>query len=135
MKVKIQKLRKKDLLILKKHWKVYEPFLNRYNSMKKGESTFLIIWNNEIPIGHGRIWWKKVPVIEDMSVNKDFRSKGIGSILLNRLELYAKRRAYNQVRLYVELKNKKAEMFYLRKNYFLTGNIINNENEMEKKLK
>ncbi len=135
MDIEIKKLRKKDLLILKEHWKVYEPFLNRYNSMKNGDSTFLIVWSKENPVGHGTIWWKKIPVIEDMSVDKNFRSKGIGSILLNRLELCAKKRNYEKVRLYVELKNKKAEKLYLKKGYVLKGKIVDNENEMEKVLK
>lgn len=134
MNIKIKKLRKKDLPILKEHWKIYEPFLYRFNSMRKGDSIFLIVWNNKEPIGHGRIIWKKMPVIQDMSIDKNFRSKGIGSVLLKRLELYAKRKNYQKVRLYVNPKNKKAKKLYLEKGYVLTGKTLHKENEMEKNL-
>lgn len=130
-----KKVKKKDLDVLKRHWNAYQPFLDRYNSMKKGKSTFLIVWKNKKPIGHGRIWWKKIPVIEDMSVDTNYRSKGVGSLLLRRLELYAKRNNFCILRLYVDPNNKKAEKLYLSKGYRFTGETVKDENEMEKIIK
>lgn len=126
---KITKLRKSDLPTIYMYWKVYEPFLERYNSMKKQESTFLIVWNGEIPIGHGRIWWKKTPIIEDMFIEEQYQNKGIGTKLLKRLELYAKKNNYSYVKLFVE-ENTKAEKLYQKQDYKFTGN-LNNEEEKE----
>ncbi len=130
--MEIRRLRKKDLQSLKQYWKVYEPFLRRYDDMKEGDSLFLIVWKGNIPIGHGRIIWRNIPVIEDMFIENKYRSKGIGTKLLKRLELYIERKNHNKIRLYVDPKNRKAERLYLRKGYKLTGRVIKDKKEMLK---
>ena len=133
--VKIKKLKKTDLKILKTHWKVEEPFLERYNSMEKGESTFFIVWLNEKPRGHGRIWWKESPIIGDMDIDNEFRNKKIGEVLLKKLEIVVKEKNFNKIKLYIEEENNQVENFYLRQNYIFTNNLVNCEREMIKELK
>jgi GNAT superfamily N-acetyltransferase len=115
--MKITKLQAKDLLVLKKYWKVYDPFANRLEEMRKGKTTFLIIWDEGKPIGHGKIIWKKIPVIEDMYIDKNRRSSGIGGVLLKRLESYARGNGSKKVRLLVE--EKKARNSISGKDIFL----------------
>ena len=135
MNFDIKELEKEDLVILKNNWGVIEPFEKRLNSMKKGQSSFYIVWSEDKkPIGHGRIWWKETPIIEDMSVDENLRSNGIGSDLLNHLEFKIKEKGYFNVKLFVELENQKAEKLYLKKGYVFTGKIEKEEKELIKKL-
>lgn len=126
---KIAKLRKSDLSTIYMYWNVYKPFLERYNSMAREESTFLIVWSGDKPIGHGGIWWKETPLIEDMFIGDQYQNKGIGTKLLKRLELYAKKNNYSYVKLFVE-ENIKAEKLYQKQGYKFTGE-INNKGERE----
>ena len=132
--LKISRIKKNDIPVLKKNWKVENPFVKRYESQKKSKSNFFIIWKNKTPIGHGQIIWEKIPILEDMFVEKKFRSKGIGKVLLKKLESSAKRKGFKKIKLYVGIKNKKAQNFYIKNNYSFTGRTVKKEKEMEKKL-
>ncbi len=134
MEIEIKKVRKKDLVILKKYFKIYKPFLERYSKMKEGKSLFFIVWEKGIPIGHASIILKKVPIIEDLYLNKKSRSRRLGDVLLRRLESILKRKKYKRVILNVFSNNPKLKRFYLRNGYFFTGRKMNNEFEMEKSL-
>ena len=134
MDFEIKKLNEEDLVILEKSWGVLEPFEKRLNSMLKNESSFFIVWQNKKPIGHGRIWWENVPIIEDMHIDENLRSKGIGTRLLNYLEDEIKKRDFSEIKLFVEIENKLAEKLYLKKGYVFNGNIVDEEKELIKKL-
>lgn len=132
MNFKIKELKKEDLVILEKNWGVFEPFENRLKSMLIEESSFFIIWKSKKPIGHGRIWWKEIPIIEDMYVDENLRSNGIGSNLLNFLEERVKEKNHIKVVLFVEKENILAEKLYIKKDYKFTGNVIKGEKELVK---
>lgn len=135
MSVEIKELGEEDLVILKNNWGIIKPFKKRFDSMKKGESSFYIVWDEgKKPIGHGRVWWKEIPIIEDMHIDKNLRSNGFGSELLNHLENLIKNKGFFEVKLFVDLENHSAERLYLKKGYVLTGKIEKGEKEMIKKL-
>ncbi len=130
MNIQIKKLQESDLNNIEKKWSVREPFEKRLESQKKKESSFYIIWDNDNPIGHGRILWRKIPILEDIYIDESLRSKGFGSILIKFLENEVKIKNNFQIKLYVEKDNKKAIMFYEKLNYQKT-NKTNPLNEIE----
>ncbi len=130
MNIQIKNLQESDLDIIEKKWSVREPFEKRLESQKKKESLFYIIWDNDNPIGHGRILWKKIPILEDIYIDENLRSKGFGSNLIKFLENEIKIKNFFQIKLYVEEDNKKAIMFYEKLNYQKT-NKTNSLNEIE----
>lgn len=130
MNIQIKKLQESDLNNIEKEWEVRKPFEKRLEAQKKKESSFYIIWNNDNPIGHGRILWRKIPILEDIYIDESLRSKGFGSILIKFLENEVKIKNNFQIKLYVEEDNKKAIMFYEKLNYQKT-NKTNSLNEIE----
>jgi len=131
--MKIRKLKKSDIPVLKRYWKVSKPFEKRYELQIKKKITFLVVWLKNKPIGHGTVKWQRIPIIEDMYTDPKQRSKGIGSELLKHMENLIKKRC-KKVCLYVAPKNKHAQKLYIKKGYKLTGKIKNKEKQMIKSL-
>jgi len=56
-------------------------------------------------------------VIEDVIIRNDFRSQGIGNMLIDKLINEAKKLSYKRVQLLCDTSNQNAQTFYLKKSF------------------
>lgn len=93
--------------------------------LKSIPNAFAILaWDGEQPIGVaicflGFSTFKARPLvnIHDLSVFHTYRGQGIGTLLLNAVEEYARSRGCCKVTLEVRKENPRAEQLYLRQGY------------------
>ncbi len=105
------------------HWK-------RLERQERGEGLYLIAWIDERPVGHLLLKWGDSPLspesslwptLSDISVHLNYRSRGIGSQLMEHAEQIAARRGCRQVWLSVALDNPRARALYERRGYRQTS--------------
>lgn len=129
----IRPLSETDLLLVARHlnfdWGQPDKHRERFNRQQKGVVTCLIAWNEKLPAGHVLIEWagstdepmasvlETCPDFQDLWVLPDFRSKGIGSKLLDAAENLAGQREYAQVGLGVSIDNRRARSLFARRGY------------------
>lgn len=104
------------------HW-------HRWESQRRGESVYLIAWQDGVPVGHLELRWAGtarrevarllagVPVLSDIQVHPDWQSRGIGSRLMEEAERLAAERGYARVGLSVATDNPRARALYERRGY------------------
>lgn len=135
--VKIRPIAADEVAILEEHiafdWAAPRKHIDRYMGQEKGEAVYLVAWKDELPVGHLLLKWQgtadepmasdieNCPDLEDLFVNPDFRSSGIGTRLLECAEQAAKERSYARVGLGVSVDNHRAHSLYIRLGYRDTG--------------
>ncbi|MDP4267531.1 MAG: GNAT family N-acetyltransferase [Bacteroidota bacterium] len=95
----------------------------------KKKDFYCLLTLNNIVIGYGMLRGMdegyKIPSL-GILVDNDYRSKGLGNLLINYLHVWCKINDYSKVRIKVYKHNKNAVNFYLKSGYTL---VDGNENE------
>ena len=79
--------------------------LSRLDQHAEGNSTYLIAWDDDAPVGHAHIAWHGthvgVPEIQDVFVLAEHRRRGIATLLTQAAEDEARRRGWERISLSV----------------------------------
>jgi GNAT superfamily N-acetyltransferase len=79
--------------------------LSRLDQHAEGNSTYLIAWDDDAPVGHAHIAWHRthveVPEIQDVFVLAEHRRRGIATLLTQAAEDEARRRGWERISLSV----------------------------------
>lgn len=100
--------------------------LSRLCQHAGGESTYLIAWDGELPVGHAHLAWSgtylALPEIQDVFVLPDCRRRGIASLLTTAAEQAARARGFERISLSVSQSgNETARRLYERLGYTDAG--------------
>jgi len=109
-------------------------YYSYFSTQRAGQGVSLIAWNPEgRPVGHALIRWagtrtepmasalKNCPHLSALHVHPDFRSRGIGTQLLQTAEAMILERGYRQIGLSVDVTNMRAQALYTRLGYCDAG--------------
>ena len=92
--------------------------LNRLDQWRLGGSTFLIAWDDALPVGHAHLAWEgtklELPEIQDVFVAEDARRSGIATALTDAAEMEARARGHDRISLSVGTGNFAARALYAR---------------------
>lgn len=79
--------------------------LNRLDQQTRDRSTYLIAWEDDLPVGHAHIAWLDtslgVPEIQDVYVSPSERRRGVATALSTAAEDEARARGYERISLSV----------------------------------
>ena len=85
------------------------------------QQTYLIAWEDELPVGHAHIAWTGttlgIPEVQDVFVPKRHRRRGIGTELTRAAERLAAARGHGQISLSFGIANDGARRLYERLGY------------------
>jgi ribosomal protein S18 acetylase RimI-like enzyme len=99
--------------------------LNRLDHYRRGNSTYLIAWDGDVPLGHGHLAWPEVPgeppELQDVFVPEHARRRGVGSAVTRAAEAKAAARGFDRLSLTVGADNAAARKLYERLGYRDTG--------------
>lgn len=102
---------------------------SRFDEQIAGRGSYLIAWQNGIPVGHLLIKWRgsgtqvskyltDTPELNAVGVwPPEKRSQGIGKQLIETAERIAKEKGFKQVALAVEIDNHRAKVLYKKIGY------------------
>ena len=106
----------------------------RLQRQERGEVIYLVAWYAGRPVGHGLLKWQGAtedvvasrmqgtcPDVEDLLVDKAFRSSGIGTQILDEAERLVRARGYHRIGLSVDVRNPRAQTLYERLGYHHAG--------------
>ena len=129
----IRPLGNEELGLLEQHiafdWANLKKHRQRLDAQREGKAVYLVAWDGKLPVGHALLKWdgaddppiadkvRGCPDIEDVFVCPDFRSRGVGTRLLNAAERTARQRGYARVGLGVNIDNTRARGLYDRRGY------------------
>lgn len=135
--VRIRPIAAEDVAILEERvafdWGAPQKHSERFIRQENGEVVYLVAWKYESPVGHLLLKWrgtsdepmasdiKDCPDLEDLFVIPDYRSRGIGTRLLECAEQAALEKGYGRIGLGVSVDNPRARSLYLRLGYRETG--------------
>lgn len=109
-------------------WTGGKAHLQYFKEALKSDSTspplFLGSWIGEEAVGRIGIDFEKNPgkaTLWMFNVRDSFRGKGIGTLLMDAAEAEISFRGINEIILYVEDHNNRAQELYLRRGYLVTG--------------
>jgi ribosomal protein S18 acetylase RimI-like enzyme len=81
-----------------------------------GAQTYLVAWEETIPVGHAHVAWSKttlgIPEIQDVFVVERFRRRGIASGLTRAAERLAGERGHRRISLGFSVANERARRLY-----------------------
>ena len=135
--IEIRPLANEEIGLLERHidfdWAALHKHGERFVKQQAGEAVYLVAWHRDIPVGHALLRWNgpsdhpivfrldRCPDVEDLFVSPGYRSKGIGSRLLDTAESLAKQKGYSQLGIGVDIDNPSARSLYERKGFRDTG--------------
>ena len=108
---------------------VPEKHRARFDRQRAGEVVYLVAWDQGLPIGHLLLKWggagaepmasrlRDCPDLEDFTVRPEYRSRGIGSRLLDAAEGLVSGRGFGRIGVAVGLENTRARGLYERRGY------------------
>ncbi len=82
---------------------------------------FSAIWRGALLMSFSRLPIQKTAMIDGIAVDDSYRSKGVGSALLSRLEKYSQEKECEQIVLEVINTNPRARTLYTRHGFEVTG--------------
>lgn len=119
-----------DLALLNKSIPAPGYHEKRFAEQEAGKSSYLIAWQNGVPVGHLNLKWKGsdqpdvskfIPGIPELNAigvwPPEKRSQGIGRQLIDKAEAMVKGKGYKQVALAVGLDNPRAKELYGKLGY------------------
>ncbi len=117
MDVRIAELRPADVELVDRHLP-----LHRLREPLDEQSTYLIAWEGEEPVGHAHIAWSdtelSLPEIQDVFVQPEYRRRGIATALTRAAEWEASARQHQRITLSVSQDgNEVARRLYERLGY------------------
>lgn len=81
-----------------------------------GDSTYLVAWDDETPVGHAHIAWEETelgpPELQDFFVLPERRNQGIGTQLTEAAERLAADRGHDECSIGVSASNAAARRLY-----------------------
>jgi ribosomal protein S18 acetylase RimI-like enzyme len=100
--------------------------LSRLDQQAEEESTYLIAWEDDQPVGHAHLAWEKtrlgVPEVQDVYVLPERRSRGIATLLNEAAEQEVRARGRDSISLSVSKNgNPAARKLYERLEYVDAG--------------
>ncbi len=99
--------------------------LHRLDQYRCGNSTYLIAWDEDVPVGHGHLAWPdepgELPELQDVFVPEQLRRRGIASAVTRAAEREAAARGFDRLSLTVGIGNAPARKLYERLGYRDTG--------------
>ncbi len=110
-----------------------EKHRQRFARQRSGEVVYLVAWDGALPLGHLLLKWggagaepmasqlRDCPHLEDFTVRPEYRSRGIGSRLLDTAERLARERGFGRIGVAVGLENTRARALYERRGYADAG--------------
>jgi len=131
--VEIKPVAEEELGLLERHigfdWAAPGKHRERFARQQEGKVVYLLAWHGNLPVGHVLVQWQGTtddpilsqlvdcPNLEDLFVAPDYRSRGVGSQLLEASEALAKRKWYSRIGLGVAIDNPRARSLYQRQGY------------------
>ncbi|MFO0862560.1 MAG: GNAT family N-acetyltransferase [Candidatus Saccharibacteria bacterium] len=118
-----------DLALLNKAIPAPGYHEKRFAEQEDGKSSYLIAWQNDVPVGHLNLKWEgsgpqvsqylpNTPELNAIGVwPPEKRSQGIGGQLIVQAEAMAKEKGFKQVALAVSLDNPRAKELYEKHGY------------------
>lgn len=92
--------------------------LNRLDQWRRERSSFLIAWDDDLPVGHAHVAWDGTklgaPEIQDVYVAEDARRRGVAIALTHAAEAAARARGHDQISLSVGTGNFAAQTLHAR---------------------
>lgn len=110
-------------------WAAHLKHRERLGRQNEGKAIYLVAWYENIPIGHVLLEWSGTndepmrsqlahcPNLEDLFVVLQYRSRGVGSRLLQEAEAQAQQEGYLKIGLGVAVDNSGAQRLYRRQGY------------------
>ena len=100
--------------------------LNRLDQQVEEQSTYLIAWEDDQPVGHAHIAWNGtrlgLPEVQDVFVLPEKRRHGIATRLTRAAEEHARERGWSSISLSVsEQGNAAASLLYAKLGYVDAG--------------
>jgi GNAT superfamily N-acetyltransferase len=100
--------------------------LNRLPQHVEEHSTYLVAWEDTVPVGHAHVAWTgthlRLPEIQDVFVLPDLRRRGIASQLTHAAEAEARARGWDRISLSVSQDgNPAASRLYAKLGYADAG--------------
>ena len=104
-----------------------EKHAERLERQRRGLVTYLIAWDQDLPVGHALLKWGgaeeqhiasalegSCPDVEDLLVLAAYRSRGVGTQMLQAAELLVRERGFRCLGLSVDVRNPRAQALYER---------------------
>jgi ribosomal protein S18 acetylase RimI-like enzyme len=92
--------------------------LNRLDQWRREQSTFLIAWDDDRPVGHAHLAWDGTklgaPELQDVYVAEEARRRGVATALTDAAETEVVARGYDHISLSVGKGNFAAQALYDR---------------------
>jgi len=111
------------------NWAAQEKHRERLGKQDAGKAIYLIAWCRNFPVGHVLLEWSGTtdepmqsqlvhcPNLEDLYVIPQYRSKGVGTYLLQEAEARAQQGGYHRIGLGVGVDNSGARRLYQHLGY------------------
>lgn len=130
--VQIRPLQENELVLINYFLKTENDTVHaeRLRRQAQDEVMYLVAWRDEMPLGHVLIVWggasdspseANQPFLEDLRVQDEFRSLGVGSQLMEAAEGVIQAQGYAQVGLAIGIDNTRAIELYQRLGYVQAG--------------
>jgi GNAT superfamily N-acetyltransferase len=106
--------------------KIFAYHLNKLEDQEKGHSLWLILWKDGVPAAHAQLVWAgslrenvqehvhQTPQLNSLYVEPAYRSQGLATKLIKRIEHLAADRGYHKLGLSVDIRNKPALNLYAK---------------------
>jgi len=89
--------------------------------LHQGDGFYIVAWEHDEPLGHAHLALTDPPELQDVSVRREHRRRGVASALTAVAEEEARTRGFGRLRLTVSTHNYGAQAVYRRSGYLDVG--------------